>query len=276
MELPGLKERSNNFQSSILEGLPEENISAVCEFPPGERIFSHNSDIKLHTASLMKLILAASLFRSLDEGRINPNNKIVPYNEFESIIDNEKYRTKRTLHADIYSISDLIKLMLTESDNQAANILFDLTKPDEIKKTIEDFKMKDTKVIRKLMDLKAHELGLNNTTTASDVATFFSNLFNGNMISAKSRETLIYILKLQKINNRIPNSIPFNIEIAHKTGTISSHIYDAGIIFSKTPFILVVMAHSNKKKITEREGVDIIRIITKRIYAIIEPFLMNK
>ena len=159
--------------------------------------------------------------------------------------------------------------MLTESDNQATNILFDITELEEIKKTIKDFKMSNTSVLRKLMDLKAHDLGLNNTTTASDVASFFSNLFNGNMISAKSRETFIDILKLQKIDNRIPNSIPYDIEIAHKTGTISSHIYDAGIIFSKIPFVLVVMVHSNKKKITKKEGVDIIRIVTKRIYTVI-------
>lgn len=51
------------------------------------------------------------------------------------------------------SLYDLLKLMITESDNNATNIIIDRFDMDEINNFIQQRGYKDTKLSRKMMDV---------------------------------------------------------------------------------------------------------------------------
>ena len=64
-------------------------------------------------------------------------------------------------------------------------------------------------------------------------------------------------------NSRIPTGINFKYPVAHKTGTASSHgVYnDAGIVYCKNPYVLVVFTRGETK--TAGEG--FIREVAKEV-----------
>jgi beta-lactamase class A len=50
------------------------------------------------------------------------------------------------------------------------------------------------------------------------------------------------ILKQQQLNRYIPKFLPKTVEIAHKTGELPQSLHDAGIVYSKNPFIFVFLS----------------------------------
>jgi beta-lactamase class A len=52
---------------------------------------------------------------------------------------------------------------------------------------------------------------------------------------------MIGILKRQKHNEGIPSGLPAGIDVAHKTGEITRIHHDAGVVYAKRPYVLVVL-----------------------------------
>jgi beta-lactamase class A len=63
------------------------------------------------------------------------------------------------------------------------------------------------------------------------------------------------MLKLTRLNDRIPKYLPVDLTIAHKTGLENSVCHDAGIVFTnKGNFIIVVLTrHANSNSALPKE-----------------------
>jgi beta-lactamase class A len=96
-------------------------------------------------------------------------------------------------------------------------------------------------VLRGVEDQKAFDQGLNNTTDAAALATLFEKLARGEAVSREASAEMIAILKRQKHNEGIPAGLPPGIEVAHKTGEITRIHHDAGVVYAKRPYVLVVL-----------------------------------
>ncbi len=220
-----------------------KNLFLTCSFetPPGHKTFALNQNKILHSASLMKLPLMAALYSMNSEGRLSLSFSVTPKNIFNSYIRGKTFSVERTLEDRPYSLFELTEKMITVSDNQAACMLMDFVPKNCLKKTLDDLNMKQTSIVRKVMDIPAHERGIDNKTSSSDICRFFRHLFFGKGISFFSQKSMMELLKSQKFNQRIPSWIFRRWQTAHKTGTIENHVYDAGIIFSDPPTIFSVM-----------------------------------
>ncbi len=79
-------------------------------------------------------------------------------------------------------------------------------------------------------------------TSAADVATLMSRLYNGTLLSSNSSTRFMELLKDQRVNNRLPVGLPAGTTIAHKTGDLHGYMHDAGIVYGpKTNYLVVVM-----------------------------------
>ncbi|MGH7246239.1 MAG: serine hydrolase, partial [Candidatus Levyibacteriota bacterium] len=84
------------------------------------------------------------------------------------------------------------------------------------------------------------------TTTASDIALFFEKLYKGQMINSTYANTMLDLLKQQKLNEKIPKYLPDSVPVAHKTGELEGVTHDAGIIYApNSPYILVALSDSD-------------------------------
>jgi beta-lactamase class A len=115
-------------------------------------------------------------------------------------------------------------------------------------KTMKQIGADDIKVLRGVEDMKAYDLGLNNTTTANDLMLIFKSIADHEILSDTSCNAMINILLQQKFNERIPANLPENIRVAHKTGSITGIGHDSGIIYlpDGRKYILVLLSKNVK------------------------------
>jgi beta-lactamase class A len=52
---------------------------------------------------------------------------------------------------------------------------------------------------------------------------------------------MLEILERQKFNEGIPAGVPAGTVVAHKTGELTKLHHDAGIVYAKRPFVVVVL-----------------------------------
>ena len=83
-------------------------------------------------------------------------------------------------------VDSLLRLMITRSSNFATNTLITLVGADAVTKTMRELGAQRIQVRRGVEDGKAFQAGLNNTTTARDLATILRSIEEG-----KSQDPLL-------------------------------------------------------------------------------------
>jgi beta-lactamase class A len=104
-------------------------------------------------------------------------------------------------------------------------------------------------VLRGVEDDKAYHAGMNNTTTAHDLAVIFKTLAESRAVSADASASMIRILEAQEHNDGIPAGLPRGVRVAHKTGSITQIAHDAGVILGDdgSKRVLVVLTRGFEK-----------------------------
>jgi len=239
-----------------------------------DNIIIINGDEVFHAASTMKTPVMVEVFRQSIIGRFSLDDSIVVRNEFKSIVDGSTYSLDVKDDGDdkIYSmigqkrkIYDLVYDMITVSSNLATNLLIDLVEPANVTRTMKEYGLEKIKVLRGVEDIKAYELGLNNTVTANDLMKLFELIATNKILNERSCNEMIKILLDQKFNDKIPKYLPTNVKVAHKTGSISKVEHDSGIVFlpDGRKYVLVVLS----KELDDNEkGKETIAKISKLIY----------
>lgn len=198
-----------------------------------------NSKKLFPSASLVKVPIMAVLYQAQEEGRINLSDEIVLKRQ------HKVKSSSRTYYAPCgtkFTVRELIELMITESDNTATNMLVDLLGFGYINQKFLEFGLKNTDLRRGVMDLQWRRAGIENYTTAEDMAYLLRKIYKGELISAKASHEMMDVLKRQKVNDRIPRLLPDNISIAHKTGLLRDTVSDVGIVFTpEGNFIICVL-----------------------------------
>jgi beta-lactamase class A len=206
-----------------------------------------------HAASTMKTPVMIEVFKQASEHKLNMDDRIKVRNQFKSIFDGSLY----SLYIDhdddekLYdfigkemSIAELTYDMIIHSSNLATNTILDFVGVDNVMHTMRDKGVEDIKILRGVEDLKAHEAGLNNTTTAYDLMLVFKMIGKGEIVTKTACEAMIDILLDQQSNNIIPSKLPAEVKIAHKTGEIDGVRHDSGLIIlpDGRRYILVLLS----------------------------------
>ncbi len=121
--------------------------------------------------------------------------------------------------------------MIIISDNTATNVLIDLLGYEEINKMAELLNCKNTVLQRKMMDFEAVKLGKENLTTALDMALIMEAIYNKTILSEKSCNMMIDILKRQRHRDKLPRYIVDDVALANKTGELDGINHDIGIFY---------------------------------------------
>ncbi|MDI6600926.1 MAG: class A beta-lactamase-related serine hydrolase [Thermoanaerobacteraceae bacterium] len=222
--------------------------------------FKYKETRVMPSASLIKLPMMAYIYKLAYEDKLDMEQKLSPRRH--QIVSGSGI--VKNLHADMgYSIRDLTYLMITVSDNTAANILIDYLGMDRINEEIEKLEMKDTVLKRHMMDFAARAAGIDNLTTVQDMAVFFEKLYNGDVVNYLASREMLEILKDQRF--RVMNYyLPERFKAAHKTGSLDGYEHDCGIIFSQEDDMIICVMTSGFKN--DYEGIDYIKGLIKTMY----------
>jgi beta-lactamase class A len=216
----------------------------------GRRELLIDADRPFHAASTMKLPVMIELFRQARAGTLSLDDVIPIRNEFHSIVDGSPFTLDASGDSDdeVYaaigktmSLRRLCDRMITVSSNFAANLLIERLGVGNIRRTVKLLGADGMQVLRGVEDQKAFDSGMNNTTTARGLMVLLDRLGHGTAVDKAADDEMIQILERQTFNDRIPAGLPADVRVAHKTGDITRICHDAGIVYARSPYILVVL-----------------------------------
>lgn len=247
-------ETKKPLMTSITEGQEIENlknqlIGLAAAYPtihPAVYVWNYddgsyvdiNADEIFATASIIKLPVLVQLFRAIER------NDLTIYDEMALT---EYFRTEGSgslqfkAEGSKYSIDDLARIMITESDNSATNMLVaKLGSMTNINSGIREWGLKKTQIRTWLPDL-----GGTNKTTAREMATILYNIDSPGFLSTSSRERIFDYMGHVHNNRLIQAGLGAGATFLHKTGDIGTMLGDAGIVYTPNnkKYIVVILAN---------------------------------
>ena len=266
----------NILEKKIISKFNDETGNFALAFKnldDGKEILINENEI-FHAASTIKTPVMIEFYKQLHQGKLSLEDTLQIKNEFKSIVDGTMYKLSEFDDSDkntynklgqYYSINNLIYEMITISSNFATNILIEYIGANNVTKSMKEIGALNIDILRGVEDIKAFELGLNNTTSAKDLLIIYEKLAKGKIINNKSSAIMIDILKDQKYDDIIPKYLPKDIEIANKTGMITGVHHDSGIVFLKDgkKYIIIILS----KNMSDMEsGTEMMAKISELIY----------
>lgn len=211
-----------------------------------------NERVSMHAASTMKLPVMMEIFRLMQEKKLSLAEPMEVKNRFFSIVDGSEFRLNKDDDSDeeVYrrigqkmTVLELMEHMITWSSNLATNLLIERVTPEKVMKLMAELGANDIRVLRGVEDTKAFEAGKNNTTTAYDLMLLLKLIAENKFQNKKACEKMAEILSAQHFNEGIPAGLPTGTRVAHKTGDITKHNHDAGIVYPPDgkPYVIVVL-----------------------------------
>ena len=233
------------------------------------------SDTRFHAASTMKIPVMIQLFRDRDAGLLSLDDSVLITNTFRSIADSSPYQLDVTDDSDssLYkrlgqeaSIRELIELMETVSSNLATNLLIAKVDAKRANATAHALGADSILVLRGVEDNKAYQAGMNNTTTARDLAMLLVAIANAKAASPASCNEMLAILGRQQFKEGIPAGLPPAARVYHKTGWIGQVVYhDAALV--EPPgggrYVLVVLTGAIQK---DADAHALVRDVSKLVF----------
>ncbi|MGF1540597.1 MAG: serine hydrolase [Pleurocapsa sp.] len=175
------------------------------------------------SASTIKLPILVALFQEVDEGKINLEEKLTMT---EDVIGSGSGNMQYEKPGTQFTLLETATKMMTISDNTATNMLIERMGGMEVlNQKFIDWGLVATRLRNPLPDLTG-----TNTTSPEDLGNLLVRIETGEMISVRSRDRLLYIMRNVVRDTLLPQGLEKDALIAHKTGDIKSVLGDVGII----------------------------------------------
>lgn len=236
-------------------------------------IMFHNGDKLFHAASTMKISVMIETFRQAETGKFNMSDLRVVTNEFKSIVDGSPYKVagedflEKQVGKEV-TILTLVEQMMVVSDNLATNLLLEIVGPENVTATMRELGAMDGSVLRGVEDIPAFKAGISNRVTPRDLMELLTAIHQGRAGNAESTKEMTRILLDQQFMDMIPKHLPKSVAVGHKTGTITAHCHDAGIVYAPTgPYVLVLMSENLKDS---DDGKKAIAKVSKQLFELLE------
>lgn len=208
--------------------------------------FEINSKEIFTAASLIKLPVIITLYREAEAGRINLD-EVYKLQASDKISGAGSLQYKSAGFE--ITFREMAELMGNQSDNTAYGIVSRKLGKEKIQELINALGMKSTSFTE-------------NETSPEDIGLLFRKLYSEGIVYEKDKQEILSFLTDTIWEDRIPAGVPKEIKVSHKIGTEVGVISDAGIVFAKKPFILVIMSEGAN----EIEAKKALPQITEKIY----------
>jgi len=226
--------------------------------------FSLNKDKFFPSASIVKIPIMAACFQAVYEGRLNLNDEMVLRVSHKT---SGSGILKSVATGTAIPIEKLIDIMITYSDNTAANMLIEKLGFEYLNGYFKRSGFKHTNLSRKMMDFQDRKNGVENYTSASDISNLLEKFYHRKFISRQVSERCLDMLLRQKVNDRIPKKLPDDCLVAHKTGLEKNICHDAGIVFTQQgDFLICVLTKSRSGTRQVKEFISNLALVIYQTY----------
>ncbi len=207
---------------------PGKTAIYIKDFKTG-REWAYNADSRFPSASLVKVPIMASVFSISVREKLDLNKEItLTRKDRRSGSGTLKWAREGTK----LSLMEIVYMMITQSDNTAAQMLIDYFGMENLKKEFLKLGLLITSINESGMSLSSKPVREENYTTAREMGSLFERIYKGELINKAASRTMMEILKRTKGRSRLRGGVPREWEIGHKTGLLRKACHDVGIVFS--------------------------------------------
>ena len=136
------------------------------------------------------------------------------------------------------SLRDLAMLAVIVSDNTATNRLIERIGVDRVNERMHEWGCTRSRLARKMYDFDAAARGLENVMTARETASLLLRLQRGECGDSATSDAVIALLERCQDRTMLRRYLPYEVRVAHKTGTLDESRNDAAIIPGSRPVIV--------------------------------------
>jgi beta-lactamase class A len=228
---------------------------AILDLSSGQKYLLHADEV-LPTASSIKIGILAELYRQAQQGKIKLGDLYTL--QKADIVGGSGIAGSLTPGVTRLTLRDVAALMISVSDNSAANVIIDRIGMENVNALLDSLGLTHTRLRRKMMDLKAAAEGRENVATPREMVTLLEDLYRGKVLNKEFTEDFFNLLSIHK-ESYIPRELPEDLKVANKPGELEGVRNDSGIVFTgNRPYAISVMTTYLRR---EKDGGDaIIRI----------------
>ncbi|TAE33955.1 MAG: serine hydrolase [Cytophagales bacterium] len=208
--------------------------------------FYYRADERVPSASLIKVPIMVAAMTAAQAGKLD-------LDEIHILTDSEKVGGAGILQTypnrSRISYTELVRLMITISDNTATNILISDLGREAINTQMQSWGMTQSRLNRVMMDTLAARQGRENYVTAREMNQLLTKIHEHKLLTPALCEQMLTFLKQNEDTLTIPHLLPPQangkpVVVAHKTGVLAYVRGDAGIVFAPRPFVLTVLVEN--------------------------------
>ncbi|MDO8729714.1 MAG: serine hydrolase [Candidatus Omnitrophota bacterium] len=227
------------------------------------RVLVHQPSRPFPAASVIKVPMMTACFQAATEGKLDLNSTVVvrPADKVSGSGVLKAMPGRREVR-----VSKLIDWMITQSDNTATNVLMSRLGMNYYNRHFQQMGLSGTRLARPMMDFSQRKKGVENTTTAQDMARVLRKLYRVEGVSPQTSRAGLDLLRRQHLHDRIPALLPEGVPVAHKTGLERGVCHDAGIIFTRKGDLLICVLTQRKGKGTSQPAKRFIARLAQHVY----------
>jgi len=225
--------------------------------------FSLNGSREFPAASVAKVPVMAAAYHLADSGLLDLDQKVL-------FLESDKLGGAGVLQwlkgNRQYSLWNLMRLMITLSDNTATRLVVNTVGLPAIAAYVKNIGLKQTRIIDPTM-LVEPPYPNNNLTSPDDLAKVMAMIHNCRGFSKKSAKQMIAWMNYQRYRWGIWRGVPPGTYVADKTGQLEGILNDAGIVYTKKGnYVLSIFTWGFKKQRDARLLINDISRITYEEY----------
>ncbi|MBM3275100.1 MAG: serine hydrolase [Candidatus Sericytochromatia bacterium] len=235
------------LQAVLEKSLPAHGFTdagAVLQDLESDRSAVHRATAIFGSASIIKIAVMAEVHRQYEAGLVARDGQVT--------IERRNYTDtwKPVLRVgDRVSVSRLVDLMITKSDNVATNTLVDIVRRQNLNAFMARLGLGDIQFHHKLSGGSVPVSdpdydGGRNQISASAVARLLASIAAGTLVNAEESARMKEILGRQEDSSKIPGGLPAGARVFHKTGETSKLTHDAAIVeVEGRRYVMVILAN---------------------------------
>lgn len=200
---------------------------------------------KYPAASVAKMPVMATAFHLAESGKLNLDHTIL-FQEKDKLIGSGVLRWMKG--GKKYSIRNLVRMMISLSDNTATKMVADKIGAANINSYIKKLGLQGTRIVDNTMLNEPSSEGVN-LTTPQDMAYLCRMIQKTSYFNSKSTNQMLAFMKNQRYRWGICKGVPKGTEVANKTGNHNGVANDVGIVY--TPYgnyVLSIFTYGFAKK----------------------------
>jgi beta-lactamase class A len=198
---------------------------------------SVNANAQMPAASTIKVPVMVEVFERLAHGDFDLNRTVTLQ---QSDRDWGWGDLSDAAGGSRYTVSKLLSLMITESDNTATNMLIRLVGRSAINREMASLGLRQTSLHDYIRSDGPIRYALR--SSPADMVRLLTEMARYQLIDEWSSRAMIAIMAGQHHNGLIPAPLPSGTVIAHKTGELHDTLNDVGIVYlNSEPYVMAVM-----------------------------------